>query len=82
MTDWATIEGTMRAARFDAASRTLSVQDVPVPVPGPGEVLVKVAACGICHSDLGQLLGYIKPVLDAVTRGTRRPGPSPRSVPG
>ncbi|MEM1132130.1 MAG: zinc-binding dehydrogenase [Pseudomonadota bacterium] len=28
------------------------LEDVPVPEPGPGEVLVKVAACGICGSDL------------------------------
>jgi threonine dehydrogenase-like Zn-dependent dehydrogenase len=26
--------------------------DVPVKKPGPGELLVKVAACGICGSDL------------------------------
>ena len=28
------------------------VVDVPVKKPGPGELLVKVAACGICGSDL------------------------------
>ncbi|MGB8420145.1 Threonine dehydrogenase [Burkholderia sp. GAS332] len=31
---------------------TLSMADVPVPQPGPGEVLVKTLACGICGSDL------------------------------
>jgi threonine dehydrogenase-like Zn-dependent dehydrogenase len=30
----------------------LSVEDVPDPVPGPGQVLTKVLACGICGSDL------------------------------
>lgn len=30
----------------------LAVADLPVPVPGPGEVLVRVAACGICGSDV------------------------------
>lgn len=25
----------------------------PLPVPGPGEVLLKVAGCGVCHTDLG-----------------------------
>jgi propanol-preferring alcohol dehydrogenase len=29
----------------------LRVQDVPTPEPGPGEVLVKVAGAGLCHSD-------------------------------
>ncbi len=32
--------------------KTLSVEEVPVPVPGPGQVLAKVRACGICGSDL------------------------------
>jgi L-iditol 2-dehydrogenase len=30
----------------------LAIADLPVPVPGPGEVLVQVAACGICGSDV------------------------------
>ncbi len=30
----------------------LAVADLPVPVPGAGEVLVRVAACGICGSDV------------------------------
>ena len=32
--------------------RTLMVAEVPVPEPGPGEVLVRTLACGICGSDL------------------------------
>jgi 6-hydroxycyclohex-1-ene-1-carbonyl-CoA dehydrogenase len=28
------------------------VQEVPTPVAGPGQVLIKVAACGVCHTDL------------------------------
>ena len=30
----------------------LSLADLPRPTPGPGEVLVEVAACGICGSDV------------------------------
>jgi L-iditol 2-dehydrogenase len=30
----------------------LEIADVPEPTPGPGEVLVRVAACGICGSDV------------------------------
>ena len=26
--------------------------DVPVPVPGPGQVLIEVSACGVCHTDV------------------------------
>jgi L-iditol 2-dehydrogenase len=32
--------------------RQLEITDLPVPVPGPGELLIKVAACGICGSDV------------------------------
>ncbi len=31
---------------------TLRIEDIPVPKIGPGQVLVKVAACGVCHTDL------------------------------
>jgi len=33
-------------------NRQLLVADVPTPEPGPGEVLVRTLACGICGSDL------------------------------
>ncbi len=39
-------------AQAAAASRPLRWQDVPDPVPGPDEVLVTVAACGVCRTDL------------------------------
>ena len=43
----------MRAAVM--RSRKLVVADIPLPEPGPGEVLVKTLACGICGSDLHAL---------------------------
>ena len=45
----------MRAALFYGPHQPLRLEDVPVPDPGPGEVLVKVAACGVCHTDLHYL---------------------------
>jgi 6-hydroxycyclohex-1-ene-1-carbonyl-CoA dehydrogenase len=45
----------MKAAMFYGSDQPLRIEDVPTPEPGPGEVLVKVAACGICHSDLHYL---------------------------
>jgi alcohol dehydrogenase, propanol-preferring len=35
-----------------APGRALEERDLPVPEPGPGELLVRVAACGVCRTDL------------------------------
>ena len=43
---------TMRAAVVHALGQPLTIEDVPVPTPGPGEVLVKLVASGVCHTDL------------------------------
>jgi alcohol dehydrogenase len=40
-----------------AKSKPLSVEEVDLDPPGPGEVLVKVAAAGLCHSDLSVING-------------------------
>lgn len=42
----------MKAAVVREFGKPLSIESVPVPVPGPGEILVKVMACGVCHTDL------------------------------
>ncbi len=74
---------TMRAARFDRASRRLRVQDVPVPQPGPGEVLVRVEACGICLSDVHMIEGTMPPPpLEQVTPGHEAAGTIERIGPG
>ena len=40
----------------------IAVEEVPCPEPGPGEVLVEIAECGICGSDLHMVLErYAKP---------------------
>ncbi|SNT43509.1 alcohol dehydrogenase, propanol-preferring [Tardiphaga sp. OK246] len=46
------IAKTMKAAVVRRFGEPLVIQDVPVPAPGPGELLVKVMACGVCHTDL------------------------------
>ena len=43
---------TMKAAVVRAFGKPLVIEDVPVPVPGPGEVLVRIVASGVCHTDL------------------------------
>lgn len=60
---------TMVAARFHAADRSLQVTEVPVPEPGPAEVLVKVAACGICLSDVHLIDGSIPAIHPEVIPG-------------
>ncbi len=42
----------MKAAMFYGPGQPFKIEDVPTPQPGPGEVLVKVAGCGVCHTDL------------------------------
>src|SRR5277367_4383664 len=42
----------MRAAVLREIGAPIECAEVPTPVPGPGEVLIQVQACGVCHSDL------------------------------
>jgi len=42
----------MRAAVLEQFGRPLVVQEVELAEPGPGEVLVRLVACGVCHTDL------------------------------
>ncbi len=49
------------------AGRPLDLVEIPDPVPGPGELLVEVAACGVCRTDLqlceGDLPVHLNPVI-------------------
>jgi propanol-preferring alcohol dehydrogenase len=42
----------MKAALLTAPGQMLEARQIPIPRPGPGELLVKVEACGVCHTDL------------------------------
>lgn len=42
----------MRAMALEAPRQPLRLTELPVPHPGPGQVLLKVRACGVCHTDL------------------------------
>jgi alcohol dehydrogenase, propanol-preferring len=42
----------MRAIVLNEIGKPVTLQDVPKPSPGPGQVLVRVEACGVCHSDV------------------------------
>ena len=45
----------MKAAVFYAPKDLLKIEELPTPEPGKGEILVKVAACGLCHTDLSYI---------------------------
>ena len=49
----------MKAARLHSYRSPLSLDDVSTPVPEPGQVLVKVAGAGFCHSDIHVIDGEI-----------------------
>ena len=42
----------MKAAVVPTLGAPLEVRDVPVPEPGPGQVLVRIETCGLCHTDI------------------------------
>lgn len=43
---------TMKAAVVHQLGAPLEIQEAPVPAVGPGQILVKIAASGVCHTDL------------------------------
>src|SRR5262249_22237574 len=49
----------MKAAVVPAVSSSWQIRDVPQPQPGPGQVLVKMRASGICYTDVHQTLGHL-----------------------
>ncbi|HZT41722.1 MAG TPA: alcohol dehydrogenase catalytic domain-containing protein [Chthonomonadaceae bacterium] len=62
----------MRAAVYRGID-TICVEDVTVPAPGPREVLVRVAACGVCGTDLKKIhYGLVPPprIFGHETAGT------------
>lgn len=48
---------TMKAAVLHGYGQPLQIEQVPVPTVRPGQILVKVSACGVCHTDLHAIDG-------------------------
>jgi alcohol dehydrogenase, propanol-preferring len=67
------IETAMRAAILrqpgPIEQHPLSIEDWPLPEPGPGEVLLRVEACGVCRTDLHIAAGELKPLEAAIIPG-------------
>jgi D-arabinose 1-dehydrogenase-like Zn-dependent alcohol dehydrogenase len=52
---------TCKAAIADKAGDKLTIREIEVKEPQTGEILIKVHACGVCHSDAGALAGAFGP---------------------
>ena len=48
----------MRALQMVGWQQDPELREIPMPVSGPGEVLVRVAAAGVCHSDIHVLYEF------------------------
>jgi propanol-preferring alcohol dehydrogenase len=55
----------MKAAVVTEFGQALQIQDLPIPEPAAGQVLVRMEACGLCHTDIHAAQGDwpVKPVL-------------------
>jgi alcohol dehydrogenase, propanol-preferring len=47
--------------RLDENPNPLQLTELPEPEPGPGEILVRVSACGVCHTELDEIEGRTPP---------------------
>ena len=56
----------MKAAVLVEAGKPLVIEDVMISKPGPHEVLIRTAACGLCHSDLHFIEGIYPHPLPAI----------------
>ncbi len=55
----------MKAAVCHEFGKPLMIEEVPIPKPQPRQILIKVEACGVCHTDLHAISGDwpVKPRL-------------------
>lgn len=58
-----------RIAPVDGGSNPLELCELPDPIPGPGDVLIRVSACGVCHTELDEIEGRTPPPLLPVVLG-------------
>jgi propanol-preferring alcohol dehydrogenase len=72
----------MRALRYHGPRQPLRLEQVPVPEVGPGEVLVRVTAAGVCHTELHFLSGLLDLGVAPLTLGHEIVGRIERTGPG
>ncbi|MFO7672926.1 MAG: alcohol dehydrogenase catalytic domain-containing protein, partial [Lutibacter sp.] len=54
---------------FKENSEPLRLLEIPVPKPKKGEVLIKVGACGVCHTEIDEIEGRTPPAKFPVILG-------------
>ena len=47
--------------RLERNQTPLELVDLPIPVPGENEILIRVSACGVCHTELDEIEGRTPP---------------------
>lgn len=60
----------------------LELADLPIPEPAPGEILLKVRACGVCHTELDEIEGRTEPPRLPVVLGHQVVGIVESCAPG
>jgi propanol-preferring alcohol dehydrogenase len=51
----------VKAAILKTPKQPIHIEEIPKPVPAPGQILLKVRACGVCRTDLHIVEGELKP---------------------
>jgi len=55
--------------RIEENPEPLELRDLPVPEPGPGEILLRISTCGVCHTELDEIEGRTTPPVLPVVLG-------------
>ena len=71
-----------RIVSLDDVDTPLELVELPAPEPAPGEVLIRVAACGVCHTELDEIEGRTAPPRLPVVPGHEVVGRVARAGPG
>lgn len=74
------MSGMMKAQRVEklvdlqVEEEPLRLVECPIPAPGPGEVRIRVACCGVCHTELDEIEGRTPPPVLPVIPGHQAVG--------
>lgn len=72
----------MRALRYHGPQQPLKLEELSTPEPGPGEVVVRVGAAGLCHTELHFISGLLNLGIQPLTLGHEIVGRVARVGPG